>query len=188
MYRFLLILVFLFFMCKTKITEGFNILLSPMSNSELDFIPERWNRSDIQTNNNCYAYATDDIDPRRTVKPHPGFKENIETTKKEFTCDVLTPNVFKDHPGAYQTTFENQCKCNYYKAYLTVDPSKDFHLYRQDSDGYWSHKPGSLKATNLDASKQKITNPEIADRTYKRFNYTDSCMFFCVPSSKSCED
>jgi len=40
----------------------------------------------------------------------------------------------------------------------------DFHLYRKDSNGYWSHKPGQGNATNLDASGNAITNPEACNR------------------------
>ena len=32
-----------------------------------------------------------------------------------------------------------------YAVLLVVDPNNDYHWYRQDSDGTWSHKPGSIK-------------------------------------------
>jgi hypothetical protein len=186
----LFILIYTLHIHLSSIKETFNILmlsqLSPISNSELDYKPSQWNRSDIREYNNCYAYATNDLNTQRHRKPHPGHKNNIETNSADFTCSNLTNNILKDFPNAYKTNFENPCKCNYYKAYLTVDPKNDFHLYRQDSNGYWSHKPGSLDVSNVDASKQIITNPETADRVYSKFNYSDSCMFFCVPSAIDC--
>lgn len=40
----------------------------------------------------------------------------------------------------------------------------DYHWYRQDPDGTWSHKPGSDTVTKLDASNNPITNPQTCDR------------------------
>ena len=182
---FLIALLVIIIIHRPTIIEHADI--SPLSKSELEYIPERWNRNDIQPNNNCYAYVTNDMNNSRLEKPHPGFKHGIKTTKSNFVCDVLSKNILLDYPDAYKTTFDTPCRCGYYKAYLATDPGEDFHLYRQDSSGFWSHKPGSLKATDLDASRRKITNPETSDKTYKNFNYTDSCMFFCMPSeNKSC--
>jgi hypothetical protein len=67
------------------------------------------------------------------------------------------------------------------------DPMRDYHWYRQDSDGMWSHKPGGTQATNLDQSGNPITNPETADRTHPFYplDYTDFCGYFCSCSSSS---
>jgi hypothetical protein len=170
-----------------KYPETFQQIFSPMSNSELRYDMAKWNDPDVKEYNNCYSYATNIIDTSRTSKPHPGYTKNITTSNSDFTCDVLNKHVLLDHPKAYKTDFETPCKCNYYKAYLAADPKKDFHLYKQDADGYWSHKPGSLNTTRVDASKNKIVNPATADKKYKNYNYRDSCMFFCVPSEKSCK-
>jgi hypothetical protein len=40
----------------------------------------------------------------------------------------------------------------------------DYHWYRQDSDGLWSHKPGEGEVRRLDASGKPITNPEASNR------------------------
>jgi len=40
----------------------------------------------------------------------------------------------------------------------------DFHCYRQDSDGGWSHKPGHTPVLRSDADEQIISNPETAAR------------------------
>jgi hypothetical protein len=47
----------------------------------------------------------------------------------------------------------------YYLIALVVAKGKDYHWYRQDDSGYWSHKPGHTKATNLDASGKVIVDP-----------------------------
>ena len=35
----------------------------------------------------------------------------------------------------------------------------DYHWYRQDDTGYWSHKPGHTRATDRDASGNVIVDP-----------------------------
>jgi hypothetical protein len=40
----------------------------------------------------------------------------------------------------------------------------DYHWYRQNPDGTWSHKPGDSRVTNLDNSAKTIYNPITADR------------------------
>ena len=44
---------------------------------------------------------------------------------------------------------------NHYKIALVIDDlgeEQDYHFYRQDSDGYWSHKPGKEEVRRVDAS------------------------------------
>jgi hypothetical protein len=57
----------------------------------------------------------------------------------------------------------------------------DYHWYRLDNNCFWSHKPGSTDARNVDASGNPITNPEAANRDYGTLNYTDFCGYFYVP-------
>lgn len=57
----------------------------------------------------------------------------------------------------------------------------DYHWYRQNSNGTWSHKTGDQKVTNLDASDGLIYDPETADRDYRDKgggNYYDYIGFF----------
>jgi hypothetical protein len=71
------------------------------------------------------------------------------------------------------------------KIALVVDKGEDYHFYRQDKDGMWSHKDGSNKVKRYDALKQPIANPELASRDYRwqgsDLNYEDFCGFYCVP-------
>jgi hypothetical protein len=41
--------------------------------------------------------------------------------------------------------------------------ARDYHWYRQDKDGMWSHKPGHSEATNLDGSGNEIYDPRACD-------------------------
>lgn len=188
----LLMILILVVSLQREVKELLTLILSPLSKSELDYDPSRWNKKEhnIQKYNNCYAYATNDLRKDRHKKPHPGHLSGSDSGEEDYLCPIMKQYVFEDYPDAYPISFDKPCKCNYYKVFLTVDPKNDFHLYRQDSNGFWSHKPGSRKVTNVDASGNYISNPEMADREYKRFNYSDGCMFFCMPhneeNKKSC--
>jgi len=65
-----------------------------------------------------------------------------------------------------------------------MDPGVDYHWYRLDSTGKWSHKPGPTPATNVDASGNPIASPETANRDYSgpdySLNYSVFCGYFCV--------
>jgi hypothetical protein len=61
-----------------------------------------------------------------------------------------------------------------------IEPLEDYHWYRRDRDGRWSHKPGTDPATNLDNSGNVIVDPRTADRG----PYTVFCGCFCVNKSK----
>ncbi|KAL0490940.1 insoluble matrix shell protein [Acrasis kona] len=63
---------------------------------------------------------------------------------------------------------------------LVIWPSMDFHWYRKDLEGYWSHKPGSTKVKDVDASQNKILNPDKADIK----PYTEICGYYIAIPSK----
>lgn len=48
----------------------------------------------------------------------------------------------------------------------------DYHWYRKDKNGYWSHKRGLTAISNKDASGNKIKNPKNANRNYSGCNYS----------------
>lgn len=60
---------------------------------------------------------------------------------------------------ALATTSQNSFNAESNTFYLA-----DFHCYRQDSDGGWSHKPGNASVSRLDSDEQTIHNPETAAR------------------------
>lgn len=47
---------------------------------------------------------------------------------------------------------------------LVIWPGEDYHFYRLDNNGYWSHKSGRTPARNVDDSNNLIRNPIFADR------------------------
>jgi hypothetical protein len=69
---------------------------------------------------------------------------------------------------------------------LFVDPGIDYHLYRQNPDGSWSHKPGHSPVKNEDESQppKRILDPRNADRDERpaqALNYTQFCGCFSAP-------
>ena len=91
-------------------------------------------------------------------------------------------------PDVKVTRFEKQCPYNTSKIALIVDPNRDYHFVRQDSDGTWSHKPGAMDVTTLDASGRPIIRPDRALFLYKHkkdpLMYTKMCGYYCVPRNK----
>jgi hypothetical protein len=145
---------------------------------ELIYEKEKWD--DKKDGNNCYAYATNNLYDNRETKPQPGEISNLpKITKEDYTCKGIEYRMKNDYSKIYNVNEDELCKEDYYKIALAVDPKKDYHFYRQDFDGFWSHKPGSLVVRRIDASKEKIINPRCADREYKHFNYNDFCGYYC---------
>jgi len=139
--------------------------------------PNVWNTAPIQKSTNCYAYAVDDPNGHPLGgKPQPGVKcghpwktvscKDVTAASK---CDGLIPAPNPPAP-----------KAGYYPVALVSAPGVDYHWYRLDNNGTWSHKPGHGTARNVDSSGKIITNPETADRSGYP-NYSDFCGYFYVP-------
>lgn len=57
----------------------------------------------------------------------------------------------------------------------------DYHWYREEPDGTWSHKRGNTAASKVDASGKTITDPQKADRKYPGSDdYDNFCGYLCV--------
>ena len=166
-----------------KMTREF----SPLSGSEPEYDPKRWNDNDrIKYNHNCYSYVLNKIAAARTGKPQPGYYSGFPSlSEKDYKCQEFYKRLKMDVPSLYKIDFDTPCRRGFHKGFIAIDPKKDdqdYHFYRQDSSGYWSHKPGRNDAVDVDASGKKIKNPALADRKYKYFDYSEPCFFFCVNS------
>lgn len=97
----------------------------------------------------------------------------------------MVARILGDNPNVEMTTFEEKCPAGTSKIALVVDESDDYHFFRQDSNGYWSHKPGARRVTNLDAAGNKIWDPHLAHLDYTSnegsLNYDLFCSYMCVP-------
>lgn len=180
----LYIILFLFFISNSNFFEPFRSLL-PTSGSEPHFKPTKWNTNSFVKTNNCYAYFLDDLDSR-DKKPQPGDFAGVPgtATRNSSTCAQTISRIQEDNPAVYKVDKQTPCQKGYYKGYLAIDPGKDYHFYRQDSNGLFSHKPGKNPVTKYDASGELITDPELSDRNFMdiNFNYSESCGFLCVPT------
>lgn len=161
--------------------------------------PERWNKDVlIRKSHNCYAYALNLINSNNRelcekymikenskdclpVRPQPGkYSGYLNEYKPIFiSCDKIIRRMKKDNPMIKKLNTGEDCKDGYYKIALCCrEDGLDYHFYRQDNNGLWSHKDGYKKATNKDCKRRIIKDPFIANRgDYKIF-----CGYFSVPN------
>lgn len=173
---------------------------SPQSGYEPPFDPERYNRRDkVRLSHNCYSYGMNVLDPLsaelckkngscRRYFHQPGAlhgNRNALNAAERRACPIVEKLQKADNPRIQKTTFYGRCAKGMSKIALVVDPGEDYHYYRQDADGMWSHKDGSNKVKRFDALKRPIFNPALAARNYEwqnsDLNYEDFCGFYCVP-------
>lgn len=173
---------------------------SPQSGYEPPYDPMRYNHDPkIQQSHNCYSYGMNVLDPIsaelcrkngscRRYFHQPGAlhgDRNALNTAERRSCAVVERLQKADTPAIEKSTFHQRCPKGMSKIALVVDPGEDYHYYRQDADGMWSHKDGSNKVKRFDALKRPIFNPQLAARNYlwqnSDLNYEDFCGFYCVP-------
>ena len=105
------------------------------------------------SNYNCYAYALN-------TKLH-GFMQPgaSDSSYNPYNSDYLTSSKLYEYVlldgKNYNFSFKpigkyDVCDIGYYKVALVIAPNRDYHWYRQNYDGTWSHKPGGTAVTNLD--------------------------------------
>jgi hypothetical protein len=172
---------------------------SPMSGNEPEFDPDAYNKyKGIKESLNCFAYAFDWRHLPKTKKctknscpipfPQPGRASGYPkwSNVKGKRCPDLIARLMGDVPDLKMTTFEQKCSPKSSKIALVVDEDEDYHFYRQDSNGYWSHKPGATEVTHLDATKRPIYDPELASRHYpdSSLHYDQFCSYLCAPKGK----
>jgi hypothetical protein len=133
------------------------------------FDPSLWGEAnDTQYNNNCYNYACD----VHGTYAQPGL--SVDYQYKKICCDQLHRAALAD--GLIPIGDNKRCSRGCHKVALAISPGESFHWYRQDSDGYWSHKPGDGPPTNFDYSGTLISDPKKADRG----PFTIFCGSYCV--------
>ena len=139
--------------------------------------PAYWNDPGIVRCNNCYNYG---CNIRTDNYAQPGYAHNVSHTK---TCPTVILAAIAD--GLAKTNIDKRCeKCTHIVA-LVIAPNEDYHWYRLDDNGRWSHKMAIYPASDQDGAGNLITNPETANR--KVYNgpdivrdYNIFCGYFCV--------
>lgn len=168
----------------------------PTSGAELTYDESLWNYSPVQGSTNCYAYAINDqvivagLDPGSYANPSSSL---VGPTNLEIFGDLVSLKVQLDFQKYSRETGETYifeeiekyttCPSGTYKVALIAgeinaeDNKWNYHWYRQDSDGLWSHKPGHTAISRYDADDKPIIDPETCEWD---INYTYFVGFFAV--------
>ena len=163
--------------------------------------PNKWNHNEyIRRSHNCYTYALNLIQPKNanlcheyikttnnydcpSVRPQPGILSGYidEFKPHPFSCSKIERRMKKDNPLIKKLRKNQKCPNGYYKiALVTTSKANDYHFYRQDNTGRWSHKDGFKHATNKDAKGRIIKDPELADRGHLDI----FCGYYAVPNDQ----
>ena len=138
---------------------------------------------------NCYIYAMDVITSTvggANPGHYGGGEITLETLSKSNVASLIYTAIQNDGPylgngRSIRTATRNETPgSNEYKIAIVVAPGCDYHFYVQNSDGYWSHKPGTTSCTRYDASGSLITDPQTADRTYSYADYSTFCGYYII--------
>ena len=134
---------------------------------------------------NCYTYAIQDY--RYFISPV--IPDSYDSSD---SCKLLTAGVVADSKAKARVVEcpdvarVSACKKNEYlvmmfRGYL-LDAGYDFHFYRQDSNGFFSHQMGGDDPTQLDGNGKLINDPRTANRKNPDFagSYSEFCSCFCV--------
>ena len=170
---------------------------SPLTGYEPKYNPELYNKKKGKKEAlKCFAYAFDYQKlPKSCTEnecsepfPQPGRASGHSqwSNEKGKRCPDLVGRLLGDIPTLKLSTFTKKCPNRYSKIAVVVDEDEDYHFYRQDSNGYWSHKPGSTDVTRLDGYGRRIYDPQLASRYYKKsgLNYDQFCTYLCAPKDK----
>ena len=124
-------------------------------------------------------------------RPQPGYASGYpKLTPQDYNCNEIVKRTLADNPHirviTEQEAKEIGCNMDEYMGAVVVAPKYDYHYYRMNDDGQWTHKPGYKPSTHLDADNNIIVNPKYANRKYsKRLNYKNFCTFTCLPRSSN---
>ena len=187
---------------QNKMTNCKKCPISPTNKYEPVLNMDAWNTRDgLKGSHNCFAYAMNIIDAYLVNKcketdgcnvgfHQPGYAAGFKlfSEQKEKGCGDMVSRLWGDNPKVVASSFQEKCPSGTSKIALIVDPERDYHFLRQDPDGYWSHKPGAINVTRLDASGRPILRPDRSLFVYKNhaepLMYTKFCGYFCVPRNK----
>ena len=186
--------------------DGTGIL--PLSGYELDYNPTYWNDDTIleydkdlnplyfRSYYNCYNYALDTIS-YHFMQPGRGTNDDI-TLYEIIDIDILLSKIYSDSEECGFTFIPVSryeiCPIGTYKVSLVIDnentsgsflkPDYDYHWYRQNSDGTWSHKPGQGKVINTEhihLDGDAIIDPKTCSRYVNYlYNYNVFVGYFAV--------
>jgi hypothetical protein len=150
----------------------------------------------VRESHNCYSYFLNLHSNKATEicknelnkenycrRSQPGYASGYpRLLTKDFNCNEIVKRTLDDNPKMFKTTQKKKCPIDYYKGAVVVAPGVDYHYYRLNDEGIWTHKPGYKPSTYLDATNNIIKDPLKANRKYsERLNYKDFCGYTCIP-------
>ena len=130
--------------------------------------PNIWNVPNVQPFNNCYNYANNHA---TNTFAQPGRATGHQATI--MACKNVTPAAQSDGLKVVPNFAGPLAKGQGWYVALVIWPNTDYHWYRQDNVGCWSHKPGSTAVRNVDNAGNAITDPQ----TCNRGPYTNFCTY-----------
>jgi len=136
----------------------FNNDFSPLSGSELEYNPDKYNKiNSIKQTHNCYSYALGKIVKGLKSKAQPGYASGFSYIQdSDYDCQKFSTRLKQDNPMSYLESFDESCVAGFYKVFLALDVKNDYHWWRHDNTGYWSHKPGASDVIDKDGSGEKL--------------------------------
>ncbi len=167
------------------------------SGGEPPYEPDIWNDcAENQMCNACYSYALnikmvcdwDEFHDPDLLEPgelgEAPYYENVSSPQEMLGKDNLTAAAVAD--GLSPILCDETCPEGTYKVALAVNSLYvDYHWYRQDKKGCWSHKIGNTFVTNY-ANGQVISDPRAPEaRDFTEFGSENFDLFhgcFCAIS------
>jgi hypothetical protein len=158
----------------------------------------------LRESHNCYTYFLD-LQSKDAVelckqdfkhnhmcrRAQPGMLSGFpRMSKKDYNCPEIESRTISDNPEIYKVkTNKIKCDPDFYKGAMVVAPGRDYHYYRYNDDGIWTHKPGYKPSTKYDANNNLIIDPKWASRDYGgTLNYKQFCGYYCIPRNKERKD
>jgi len=146
--------------------------------------PQKWNQPRVRPRNNCYNYGTNRLtgtyaQPGRFSRRPILGRIYCAKVRRAVMADGLIPCGYRRRGESYEQTLPRDliAKARTVQGHLAavrVSPGHDYHWFRLDNNGWWSHKPGQAPATDKDRGR-KISDPRYS-KTYPQF-----CGYFFVP-------
>ena len=130
------------------------------------YLPDPWNIATVRRKNNCYNYAND---AATHTYAQPG-RGSGHAFAPPASCDRVSEAAERD--GLLRIPTFEALADGFFVA-LVVKPGQDYHWYRQDNTGCWSHKPGTRRVRNYDNNGNRIADP----RTCSRDRYSIFCSY-----------
>jgi hypothetical protein len=142
------------------------------------YVPTRWNVVPTFLVNNCYNYALDRLD---VAFRNPGDLSGQPPLVSPNHVDGWELALRAASDGLIPVASPICAHRNCWPVALVVAPISatfpgDYHWYRNDSNGLWSHKRGGSLVMNTDWVGNLIRDP----RACARGPYTVFVGFFCV--------